>query len=344
MINLIKTTFSTLFFIYKNIFHWVISKILILVSTFLMWVLVLLPFILLSILIIYLSPLTLSNFLLWGGSIINELLLNKLWWSIVLFLTILWILFFIITLNYKRVLLAKLNFWYIEWKKLQYFKNEYFNINLFLKYINISILILLWCLIISLFYFILVVILIWFFWWIDWINNIMVINSINSFSIISLILSITYILFITYFLYRVYFSLYIIIDNKKYSALKAIKKSLKKTKENKKIFKFIWIFLLFFVLLFPIKYAGQKLDFNYTKTSYYIELKNKTILKKELTEKENIDYIFLNNKFWNYSWKELVDRYNKIDIMKMIYLIFYFIFIFWIFDLIVAKFYKKEIK
>jgi len=63
------------------------------------------------------------------------------------------------------------------------------------------------------------------------------------------------------------------------------------------MFKFILIFLLFSVLLLPINYVGQYIDFDSKKLEYYINIKNKTILKQELTDKENVDYTFLDNEF-----------------------------------------------
>ena len=344
MLSLIKITFNSLFFIYKNIFHWILSKILIVLSTFIMWILVALPFVLLAILIIYLSPLTLSNFLIWVENILSEFLLNKWWALIVGILFIFSVLFFLITINYKRVLLAKLNFSYIKWEKLNFLQNEYFNIKLISKNIKISLFILLWILLITILFGIFWIILVLFFWWLDNINNIMAINWINAFSIISLILTIFYSLVILYFLYRTYFSLYIILEDDKKTAFKAIKKSIKKTRKIKKMFKFILIFLLFSVLLLPINYVGQYIDFDSKKLEYYINIKNKTILKQELTDKENVDYTFLDNEFWKYNNKELIEKYNKNSIINTIYFVLHFLLIFGIFDLVLANFYKREIK
>ncbi len=344
MIKLIKSTFNLLFFTYRNIFHWIFSKILIVSSTFLMWILLSLPLLLIIILIIYLSPLTLWNFLLWSTSILWEFLLNKWWFTLIGVLLLFNIFIFTTTLNYKRILLVKLNFKYIDKEKLKFTKNEYFNFNLLFKNIKINLIIFFCFLFITLIFTILFLILVLIFWGITNINNLMIIDSVNSFSIISLFLGILYFIVLLYFLYRVYFSFYILLENKDLSPLQIIKKSFKKTRKNTKLFKFIWILLVFFILLLPVNYLWQSLKFNNKSLEYYISLKNKKILKQEKTNKENIDFIFLDKEYWKYNNKELVEKFDKNSILKTIYLVLHFLLIFGIFDLVLANFYKREIK
>jgi hypothetical protein len=325
MLKLIKTTFSTLFFTYKNIFHFIASKILIIISSIIIWFLFILPFMLILTVFIYFYPNT--------DSIIIELFRY--------FLTIFFVFFAF--LNYK-LLFINLSSKYTEWKKLKFTKNNYFNFKLIFKFIKISLLIFLWFLLITLVFGILWIILAFVFGWIDSINNIMAINWVNAFSIISLLLFIIYLLIISYFLYRVYFSFYILLENKDLWVIKIIKKSIKKTRKIKKIFKFIIILLLFMMILFPVNYLWQYIDFNHKTLEYYIDLKNKKISKQEITSRENIDYTFLNNEFGKYNNKELVEKYDKSSIIKTIYFVLHFLLIFGIFDLVIANFYKKEIE
>jgi hypothetical protein len=62
MFNTIKEIFLDLLFIYKNFFHWVLSKILISITTYILAIILAIPFLIIAGLIIYISPLSLSNF------------------------------------------------------------------------------------------------------------------------------------------------------------------------------------------------------------------------------------------------------------------------------------------
>ena len=344
MLKLFKGIFKSLFFAYKNIFHFIFSKILIIFSTIIIWILFTLPFLLLVILIIYLSPLELWNFIIWWSKLLEDFIFNKVWFIIVSFFIVLSILVFVFTINYRRILFAKLNLKYIDWEKLKFTKNYYFNFWLIFKNIEISFLIFWGLLFISLIFIILFIFLVLIFWWVQEINTILISSSANAFSIISLLLIILYFIIIFYFLYRTYFSFYILLEDNKKNVFKIVKKSIKKTKKVKNIFKLGLVFLLFLIILAPYNYYSELNDFNRKNISYYVELKNKIILKEEITEKEKIDYTFLNNDLWQLKKKELVEIYNKNSTINIIYFILHFIFIVGVFDLVMINFYKREIK
>lgn len=344
MLKLIKKLFRTLMFIYKNIFHFIFSKLLIVLSSSLMWILFSIPFLLLAILIIYFSPLTLSNFITWWGNLVQDFLLHKWWFILVLIIWIIGLIVFISTYNYRRILFAKLNLNYINWKKLSIKKNDYFNFKLIFKNIKIHFF-MFWILIFNLFiYLILLLILVYIYWWILNIESLMNINLINSFSISSLILTLFFILINIYLIYRIYFSLYIILEDKKITAIKAIKKSFKQTKSFLKLVKLLLILVFLFILYIPFNYIEQYSDYKINKILDYVEIKNKILFNKKLNDREKIDYSFLNKEFSKYSKEKFISEYNKYYYMRIIYIIFYFIFILWIFDLFMILFYRNEIK
>jgi len=325
MLDLLKEIFKSLFFVYKNIFHFIFSKILIIFSSIIIWFLVIVPFVLVGLIILYFN----SN--------INSFYID-------LFRGLLFFIFLYFSVFNLKFLFAKLSLNYIEWKKMKFKIKNYFNVKLIVKNIQLGCIILLALLLISLFFIFLFWILIFSFWWIENTYTLLLKSGNNLFSIISFIFWILYFIVIFYFLYKVYFSYYILLENEKKTALKILKKSFKKTWKIIKIFKLLLIFVIFYAILFPFNYYYQLSKFNTENIWYYIELNNKINLKDNITEKEKIDFIFLEKKLWNFEKEELVDKFNNNSTIYLILTLFYFIFIFWIFDLVMAKFYIREIK
>lgn len=347
MKKLIKNIFSSVLFTYKNIFHWIFSKILITISSYWIWILFALPFLIIAVAIISFSPLILSNFFVWGNVLLDDAMNNKIWFLLVLIFFVFSIVSLLLWISYKRFLLAKLNLKYIEWEKLEYKKNNYFNFKLFFKYSKINLIFLLVLLILSLFFWIIFFGIILLFWWLTEIQNILSSNQINLFSIISFILAIIYILTLIYFMYRIYFAYFILLENNDCSVIKSVKKSFNKTKSFYKLSKLAWILLIFFILFLPVNYLEQYINYNSNNLIDYISIKKKLSeekTKKLVTQKEYYKYSALDIDFWKYSNKELIEKYNKNNIIELMFFVIYFLLIFWILDLVIANFYKKEIK
>jgi len=324
MLTLITQTFKSIFFTYKNIFHFILSKILIILLSLLIWFFIIFPFWLILILTIYLFD-------------INYLIIDFL--RNLLILMFLYFSFF----NFK-LLFSKLSLKYVDWKKMKFSLKKYFNLKHIIKNFYFSLISLFWFIIISCAFIIIFWILILIYWWINNINNLVTSSITNSFSVISLIFFILYLIFISYFLYRIYFSFYILLESENKPITKIIKKSIQKTKWFFKFLKLLLILLIFLIILFPYNYFSQLNDYKLKNIKNYIKIKNKIILNQIITEKEKIDYLFLKKEFWTINNEKLVEKYNKSNRINILYFVLHFVFIFWIFDLVFASFYKKEIK
>lgn len=348
MKKLIKNIFSSILFSYRNILNWVLFKIIISSSSYLIWIIIALPFLLIAFLIIYISPLNLSNFFIWWQTLLQDAIANQFYFILVLILFVFTILSLFMWINYKRILLAKLNFKYIEGEKFKFSKNDYFNFKLFYKYAKITLIFLLIVLLFFISFWFLLFILTLIFWWIAKVQILISSSGGNNpFSIISLILAIIFIVSLIYTLFRIYFSYFILLDNKDYSALDSIKSSIKNTKWFNKLFKLLTILIMFFILLLPVNYLGQYIVYNSGNLANYIWLKKKYSSKEtknKLTQKEFYKYSSLDIEYWNLNNKELLEKYNKNNIIELIFFVIHFLLIFWIIDLVLANFYKKEIK
>jgi len=356
---MIKDIFKNILFLYKNIFHWTFSKVLISISSYLLWILVSIPFLLLFLFIIYISPLDFSKifaiiyslmtiWLNWVFNFIQESQ-NGIFWLILIltsFISIIFTLF--LWISYSKVLISKLNLKYLENKKLKFKKNEYFNIKLFIKASKIFSIILSYLIAIFIIFCIFFLISFFLFWWTNlWVEAFRWSSNFHYFSLSILILVVIFSLIWLFLLYRTLFSYFIILENKDYSASKAIKKSIKITKWRKKIIKFIIINLILFLLYFPFSYLQQSIDESNRVMNYYIYLNNKKALNQEFIKNEkvneNYDYNTLSLRYKEYSNKELIWKSRFLYIMQILYFIFNFIFIYGILDLIYASFYKREL-
>ena len=377
---MLKNIFKSILFLYKNIFHWNISKILISISSYLLGIWLSIPFFIIFFILVYFSPFEFSNFfygLDWTFNIIKEIqnglfwviifiisfltwiltlflgifeeIQNDLFWAIILITSFLaWILTLFLGIFYAKILLIKLNLNYLENKKLEFKKNKYFNLKLFIKASKIFLIIFSYLLILFLLFIIFFTITYFIFWSSELsIESFTNSNSFKIFSWIILFYVISFSLIWLYIIYRTYFAYYILAENKNYSALECIKKSIKITRKFKKLLKFSIINLILLLLYFPFSYIQQSIDKSSNMLNYYIELKNKKsvnidfIIKWKINEES--DYYILKNKYKDFSNTELMWKSRFLFFLQIFYFIFNFIFIYWILDLIYANFYKKTL-
>ena len=351
---MLKNIFKSILFLYKNIFHWNISKILISISSYLLGIWLSIPFFIIFFILVYFSPFEFSKIfsifygLDWTFNIIKEIQ-NELFWGIILIISFLaWILTLFLGIFYAKILLIKLNLNYLENKKLEFKKNKYFNLKLFIKASKIFLIIFSYLLILFLLFIIFFTITYFIFWssklsiesFTNW-------NSFKIFSWIILFYVISFSLIWLYIIYRTYFAYYILVENKNYSALECIKKSIKITRKFKKLLKFSIINLILLLLYFPFSYIQQSIDKSSSILNYYIKLKNKKSLNIDFIIKwkinEESDYYILKNKYKDFSNTELMWKSRFLFFLQIFYFIFNFIFIYWILDLIYANFYKKTL-
>lgn len=268
MINLFKVIVWNAFIPYKNFINWTISKIFINISSFLLWLLFSLPFILLLIICVNIdsvSWITISRSVMSSNTIwldvISELFSNIYIVIIEFFIFILALLWFVFWYSYKNLLISNLYLNYIEWNILSYSQNLYFNFKKIFEYFKVFNFVWLFLLIPVIIFLIGFWVLIYMFWGIEKAFYLVNQSEINYFSVILWIWFFINLFLFIYLAYRMSFSYIILMDEKKYfqnyNAFFYIKESFNITKD--KIFYLIIsaIILVLFVWIFG--YLGQLL-------------------------------------------------------------------------------------
>ena len=338
MKKLCSNIFSNLFFVYKNIFHFTFSKILIVVISIFYILILVLPVLLIFALIAYF----LWIFDVWFNIYV---FLWNIYYMIFLVLAIIFLFFaYIIWYSYSQVLLTRLNFSYIKKEKLGFFKNYYFDFKLFKKYFFLT-LHLIWIFFLPvLFFLISLFFLIEFLWWIDIVFNQVKSNYANYFSIISLIVLILSFLSFVYLSYKTLFSYIILVDRYlKWKDFKKsfyyIKKSFKFTKWFKKFFSLVFVFLVFIWIFSPIYIWETYLQDKIKEQRLYLKY---NLLEKSWQDLwvEKAKYEALKLDFWNEKIEEIANDLRKEALFYWILKILEFIFIFWTYNLVLVSFYK----
>ncbi len=308
MIKLFKHIFLDVSLLYKNFFHWNISKVFIIVYTFLTAIIFQLPFAIVTLWIIYFWSIDwvllweqFSAWVLWLDLI--TMITERPFLYLVLFVFLfLQASVFYITLLYSKVLFSKLYLKYQNWKKLKFFKDYSFtskkivlwiifilfvpvfwlyfflrkmfwehekNVLKFFQITGWNILYLLIPIFVFLIPFFLLVSSIWDF---EKLSIMLSDQPMNYFTIISFALFVFAAILFICISVRIYFSYIIFADHKNYSndkkALFYVKESIKLTKGFKKIIKLVPIIIVFSIILFPI----------FEITSSYFEAKQSNTL------------------------------------------------------------------
>lgn len=271
MIDLFKNIFSDIGILYKNFLHWNLSKIIIVLAAFALWLLLALPVALILGIMVYFDPIE------WKNIIYNYYTTQTVWLSLLtalsahfVYFIIEWILLiiaaglFFFWMSYQMVLLTKLNLDYTQGITLEYLKNYYFNFAIIWKYLWILIWIGLILLIPFVIFLLLVIWLFFAFWGIDNIYPLISESGVqNAFSLSSLSIFFLCLLVFIYLAYRVTFAYIILLDEKHYTAsekaLYYVKESFRIT-AGFKIFTFLLIMILFSLVMLPVDYLGKYLE------------------------------------------------------------------------------------
>lgn len=338
-LDFIKLNILDLVLLFKNFIHWNFSKIIIFVYSLLLWAVAVLPLVLVFFIYTFFSDNS-----IW--SLLNSLMVwdfvSGLFGNILLFLII---FIYFIAYSYSNILLLNLNNSYLDWKKIEYKKNEYLNYKKIIKFFNLSF-VNIWILLVPVLIFaVLMGILFLFSGSIDEIVVLVSSGITNYFSILSLVFLLITSLLFAYLYYRVVFSYLVLAESKKeLKVLEYIKTSFEKTKSIKKMFKFLLIVILYLVIISPISYIWEVLENNGKLLSDYS-------LISQLPE-EQIESLTGNNLYYYESLKiefeglspEQIDR--KIDLnwaYIILYSIFNFIFLYWLFVMVFSSYYRREL-
>lgn len=255
--------------LYKNFFHWTISKILITVFSFLLGVMMWLPFLILAGILIYFDPIAwkdiaseymatqslgLSFFAGIGG--------NLIFVGIEVLLVILWVLSFFFGASYRLVLWNKLNLDYVHGEKTPYFGNYYFSWNKIGKFLGIvswqGLILLIPVVIFLLFTWG----LIFAFWGVNAVYELMIAtNWIGTFSLVLFAGLIVTGLVFFYLTLKMTYSTIALVDEKRFPesmpALAYVKDSLALTTFKKIFFASVLWVIFFCGILFPLEIFGK---------------------------------------------------------------------------------------
>jgi len=319
-----KEIWKDIFFIYRNFIHWTLSKIIISAWGIALWVLVMIPFLLLMFIFGLIDPINwLSIFskevnsqdvLLWA------LAWNPFWFITMIFLFVVLMLAFVFATNYYIFLLAKMYFYSVRWKLLNYKKNLYFSKHYITKFFAILSWIVMYLLAPA------IIVVGWVFF-LYYLLNIGVI-SVSLFSIFLFIFIVLFVITEFYLFYRIIFS-YIILafekkENTEKKSLSYIKESISLT-WGKSIIKFVFILVVYAFILLPIQTIQDSLNTASYNMSTAVAYKSELI---ENIEAEDVKYFeYITKKYKSNTSEELLDKislYTKLSFF--VYFLRYFLF------------------
>ena len=340
MKTLIVNIFWDIIFVYKNIIHFLISKILIALSILVYIFLFLFPIFLIFWIIFYFL-----GFFDWNFNPYVFLGNYYYMWFWISFVLLLFLVYWI-SYSWGQILLTRLAFGYVNREKLPFSKNYYFNKELFFVFFKIFFLLLLITSIPFLIWILGFFIIILIFWGLS--NSLEVVNTwiSNPLSVWLLILTVISLIIFIYLVYKTIFTYVILID--KYSRWKNlknwfyyIKKSFKFTKGIKRFFKLLLITFLVWIITFPVYFFEDYFSNKANEVKNYLYYSLIYSSWKDLWD-FSVDYEKLKLNYSNYSIEELNFMIKKYNYLTILFYILEFVFIWGIYNLVLISFYKTE--
>lgn len=349
MIQVIKNIFGDISLLYKSFFHWNISKILIVIFAFFLWILVSLPFFAILWIVVYFDPIdwkdiaynyyTTESF----GLSLMTALSSYLWYIIlewILFILAVW--FFMFGYSYKTIRLTKLNLAYLNQEKIEITKKEYFLI--IFTILNAIVLFLATLIDINLVKIILLIVSIFF----TLFNLIIVFLIIKSeikrlftylwvISWISLILLVPFLLFLIIFAVTL-FSLW---------GLDVVSNMVRESYTNPFT---IIVWVSFFTLLLVFLYLAYRMSFSYV---IMLDDKNYTEKQKALFYVKESFKISSGVKIFKFLLMVIIYTiillpfdyiWGKVEEMELISILYWILIFFvfgWVFEMLVVSIYKN---
>lgn len=347
--------FSDIILVYKNFLHWNISKIIISVSSFFFWILLALPFVILTYVIAYFWPIewkTLIQSFYLGNSfdflILSIIAKHLFYFILIVFLALLSIAIYFLWSSYKYPLISKLYLSYIDWEKRKFFMgNDYFSFKKLWKYtilISRSFLYILAPFVIFILLFFILVLL---FWWFEAISAIMINNPINIFSIIFLVLFIVFIFSFFYVIYRIQFAFFSFIDDKYYDiknkSLFFIKDSISKTKSAKLLWKYLIIILSLIIFFSPFFYLESQISWTRDELNLLVLSKTDEVFSQNMDDDNKYTVSLLEKKYINFTTDDLKYELTKYNAYSNLWALLYFIFLWNIETMLFVSFYRRAL-
>lgn len=264
MIQVIKNIFFDISLLFRNFIHWTSSKIVIYILSFLLWLLLSLPFLIILWILVFLDPIN------WNDIVFNFTTTQSVWLAFLeaisthfiylifeVLIAVLAISFFAFGYSYYILPLTNVYLSYQKWEKLPISQNIYFDFKSIKKYLYIVWWQSLAFLIPFLVFIIVFFVLIFSFWWVE---KVFSTYQNEMFSYFSLSLWITFLILFLVFIYlafRVSFAVILFLDKNKNPEEKSwlfyVKDSFN-ISSWLKIFKFLWVLIIYTIILMPFNF------------------------------------------------------------------------------------------
>jgi len=338
--DLLKNICTDISFLYKNFFHWNISKIFMLVWSFLIGVLLSLPFFLLMWILALLDPIEWSSLLASDiniyMSIAQYIAIHPFYILAEFILFLIGIVCLFLWMSYHIILESNLYLHYFKKEKLPFKQNYYFNAQKLYIYFGILGWIGVYLLLPA---FVLIGIFILLFLAFKFLFLPEIILSILLF--IALLVCLVWFLYLSY---RLSFSYLVFVDqpdqDEKQKAKSYVQKSLSLT-SWKVFFKFFWIILIFMIVFAPLNLIGANIDRSIAEIRNYFGYKSGQI--QIVDESDQFQYEYLELLFADETDEELISDLQRYYIQQVIYTLLFFLFVSWIFGMTMASFYKRAL-
>lgn len=342
LVSSISWVILDIVFAYKNFIHWNISKILISLWCFILWVILSLPAFIVAIVVGLLDPIAWSEIIVYMLSWSTDVSYQLIWWVamypynlvLMLFIIVVWICLFLLWSCYALFLKAELSLWYTKSKKLKYSKNHYFNRSYILRFIGI----ICWS-----FTYMLAPVVIWvglvFFMYLFY--NIWFLGF-DGLSIWIWIYTFILMCAELYLLYRIMFGYVLLADDTKKKHLKNsihyVKKSIDITKW-KSFLKFIVLYILFVLFVAP----STLLD-NYLEQQWGL-MRDAMVYNSGLLqnlEPEQVQYYeYISKEYSDLTNEELSSKLSSLAALRFMLYFASYLLVSGIFVLMVTSFYKR---
>jgi len=338
---LIKNIFTDISFLYKNFFHWNISKILILLASFLVWMILSLPFFFLMIVLGFIDPIDWMS--LWFeehtffSDVANYALIHPFYVLGWIFLCMLWGIFLFLWSSYAIVLESNLYLNYFKKNKLGFKDNIYFDKKKIVTYF--------WIFAWILFYLSLPLFAFSTLFLIAFLLFKVFTISITFLAILFALIAFICVVWFLYVAYRLSFAYLTFVDTENYFLPKKAKfyidQSFALTKW-KVFFKFLGIFALFSILLAPFNLINIELDENINDMRGYLSYQ--TGQRQIENIQDEYFYNFLKEEFSGMSNDEVFSKMQSTYVLQILYTLFFFLVIGGIFTMVLTSFYRRVLE
>jgi hypothetical protein len=343
-LSFLQSIFSDILNLYKNFWHFALSKVLISAVGFLLGVLATLPCVFLLALVMWGDPIAWREIfisLISEGTpdltLLSSLLAHPFWIVFSVFLSLLAIFLFVIVSWYGNFLLAKVFLKYLSRKRLEYKKNLYFSRVHILSFVKIILWIFLFFLPLGLgFLFVVFLLSLFLDLWIF---------EADIYTILSYAVSWIFWCAALYLLYRLVFSYIILADTKKSAKVKPslhyIRASLQATK-GMKVFYFGIIALIYALCVSPFYGMNTLLEdkvSDFQDVYSYRQVISQNI--EDLSDDERQYFSYLAAEYEELSDEQLLKKIGTITWIGLGYGIFLYFLLAGTFVFVLTSFYKR---